>query len=63
MANELIKKVAVSAVAGFVSAFMVDLDKWKQADANATFDWSLALKRWLIGALGGVFTALGLQGV
>lgn len=63
MANELIKKVAVSALAGFISALMIDLDKWKHADANAKFDWALALKRWLMGALGGVLTALGLQGV
>ena len=56
--NELVKKVIAGAVSGFVSAVLVDLDKWKQS-ALDVFDWKLAIKRYFMGAVTGAVTAAG----
>jgi hypothetical protein len=37
---------------------MVDLDKWKTS-IDAQFDFKLAAKRWLAGAVSGAAAALG----
>ena len=60
--DQLIKKVIASALAGFLGAVVVDLDKWKTADSDH-FDWKLALKRWIQGAVTGAITALGMNAV
>ena len=58
--NELIKKVVAGALSGFVSAFLVDLNAWKSNEAMEHFNWALAIKRWLAGAVSGALTGLGL---
>lgn len=60
--DQLIKKVIASTLAGFLGAVVVDLDKWKTADSDQ-FDWKLALKRWIQGAVTGAITALGMNAV
>ena len=58
--NELLKKVIAGALSGFVSAFLVDLNAWKSNDAIEHFNYALAIKRWLAGAVSGALTGLGL---
>ena len=60
--DQLIKKVIASTLAGFLGAVVVDLDKWKTADSDQ-FNWKLALKRWIQGAVTGAITALGIGAV
>jgi hypothetical protein len=60
--DQLIKKVIASTLAGFLGAVVVDLDKWKTADSDQ-FNWKLALKRWVQGAVTGAITALGIGAV
>jgi hypothetical protein len=57
--NELIKKVVAGALSGFVSAFLVDLNAWKSNEAMEYFNYALAIKRWLAGAVSGALTGLG----
>ena len=58
--NELAKKIIAGALSGFVSAFLVDLNAWKSNEAMEHFNWALAIKRWLAGAVSGALTGLGL---
>ena len=58
--NEQVKKVIAGALSGFVSAFLVDLNAWKSNEAIEHFNWALAIKRWLAGAMSGALTGLGL---
>ena len=57
------KKIIAGAVAGIVSAAVIDIDawaKWKADDHDgAAFDWGVAVKRWVSGAVSGVLAALG----
>ena len=57
--NELLKKIIAGALSGFVSAFLVDLNAWKSNEAMEHFNWALAIKRWLAGAVSGALTGLG----
>jgi hypothetical protein len=57
--NELLKKVIAGALPGFVSAFLVDLNAWKSNEAMEHFNWAVAIKRWLAGAVSGALTGLG----
>jgi H+/Cl- antiporter ClcA len=58
--NELVKKIIAGALSGFVSAFLVDLNAWKSNEAMEHFNWALAIKRWLAGAVSGALTGLGM---
>jgi hypothetical protein len=58
--NELVKKIIAGAFSGFVSAFLVDLNAWKSNEAMEHFNWALAVKRWLAGAVSGALTGLGM---
>jgi H+/Cl- antiporter ClcA len=58
--NELLKKIIAGALSGFVSAFLVDLNAWKSNEAMEHFNWAVAIKRWLAGAVSGALTGLGL---
>jgi hypothetical protein len=58
--NELVKKVVAGALSGFVSAFLVDLNAWKSNEAIEHFNYALAIKRWLAGAVSGALTGLGM---
>ena len=56
--NIIVKNIIVGAFSGLLSAIMVDLDKWKTS-IDAQFDFKLAVKRWLAGAVSGALTGLG----
>lgn len=56
--NELSKKLISGAVSGFIAAFLVDLNAWSKSDG--AFDWGLAIKRWLAGAISGAVGAFGM---
>jgi len=53
-----LKKIVAGAVSGFLGAFVVDLNAWKKA--TGSFDWGLAAKRWVSGAVSGAMAALGM---
>lgn len=55
--NELGKKVIAGAVSGFISAALVDLHAWVKSEGS--FNYALALKRWIAGAISGALGALG----
>lgn len=52
------KKIIAGAVSGFVGALVTDLHAW--STGGGSFDWILALKRWIAGAITGATTAAGL---
>lgn len=57
------KKIVAGAVAGFVSALVIDVNAWSKTDLGTgkkRFDWMLAFKRWVAGAVSGVVVASGL---
>jgi hypothetical protein len=56
--NIIVKNVIVGAFSGLLSAIMVDLNAWKLSP-NPDFDFKLAAKRWLAGAVSGAAAALG----
>lgn len=57
------KPILGGALTGFVSAFLIDLDAWKMAPKDSKFDWSLAVKRWLAGAISGALAGAGLGSI
>jgi hypothetical protein len=52
------KKIGIAALGGFLSAVVVDLGKWKQTP-DLKYDWLLALKNWLAGAVTGAVAGMG----
>ena len=56
--NELMQKAISGALSGLLAAAIVDIDAWKQ---TGKFDWALASRRWLAGAVFGASSALGLN--
>jgi len=46
------------AMCGFLGAVCIDLDAWKRAPKDSKFEWDLAIKRWIAGAVIGVTAAL-----
>lgn len=57
-----INKIVSGALAGAVSAAVVDLDafkKWQTVKEFQTFDWKLAALRWLKGAVFGALAGAG----
>jgi hypothetical protein len=61
--NDTLKRMIVGAVSGFVSAFLVDLNAWLKSGEDTKFDYVLAIKRWVAGAVSGLATSLGLGGL
>jgi hypothetical protein len=53
-----VKKLVAGAVSGFVGAAVVDIHAWSQSEGK--FDWVLAFKRWIAGAVSGVAAAMGI---
>ena len=56
------KAIIAGAVAGFVSALVVDLNAWskhKSKNEDDKFSWNLAVKRWMAGGATGAATAAG----
>jgi hypothetical protein len=45
---------------GFLGAVMFDLQKWNEA-VGFSFDWKIALVRWVKGAVAGALGALGVS--
>lgn len=52
------KSLIAGAVSGFLSAFLVDLNAWKKSPGVA-FNWSLAIQRWILGAVTGAYGGSG----
>lgn len=61
--TEVGKKVVAGALSGFVSAFLVDINAWLKSGEDTKFDFKLALKRWVAGAVSGALTGLGFGGL
>lgn len=59
--SELTKKLVAGAVSGFLAAFVVDINAWSKSDQE--FNWGLAVKRWIAGAVSGATAALGMSGI
>lgn len=55
-----IKKIVATAIASFLGAVITDIDKWKKSESDK-FDWELAIKRWVKGAILGAMTGLGME--
>lgn len=57
------KAILAGAVSGFTAAFVTDLHSWSKStpkgEPNAPFDWGLAFKRWVAGAVSGAAAAAG----
>jgi len=51
------QKVLLGALSGFAAAFVVDVNAWAKSGGKP-FDWLLAGKRWVAGAVSGAATAL-----
>lgn len=51
------RNLIAGAVSGFLAAFVVDLNAWSKT--SGAFDWLLAFKRWVAGAVAGATAALG----
>lgn len=58
---ELTKKLIAGTVSGFLAAFVVDIHAWSRS--SDAFDWGLAVKRWVSGAVSGAVAAFGVQGL
>ena len=52
------KNVIGGAVSGFLAAVLVDVDAWRKS--SGAFDWGLALKRWVSGAIAGALAGAGI---
>lgn len=64
--NNIIVKIIIGALTGFLSSALTDLDAFKKAkDFNilAKYNWTLAVQRWLMGAVSGAMLGLGLESV
>lgn len=53
-----IKLIIAGALGGFLAAVAVDINAW--AKTNEPFDWGLAARRWIAGAISGAAGAVGL---
>lgn len=54
------KLIIAGATSGFLSAFVVDLNAWSKYNGSK-FNWNLAFKRWVAGAVTGAIAATGLS--
>ncbi len=54
-----LRRAVVGALAGLLSAAVVDVNAWAKAEGK--FEWGLALKRWVAGAVTGATAALGVS--
>ncbi len=55
------KKIVAGAVSGLVTAVLIDINAWSKAPSGSPFDWKLAFKRWVAGAVSGATAALGVD--
>lgn len=58
-----IKLIIGGGLTGFLSAAIVDINAWSKStpkgEKNTAFDWGLAFRRWVAGAITGATTAAG----
>lgn len=54
------KQILAGAVSGFAAAFVVDLQAWSKVKADEAFDWGIAFKRWVSGAVSGATAGFGM---
>ena len=57
------KKIIAGATSGLVAAFLIDVHAWQSDASGSKFDWGLAIRRWITGAISGGMTAAGLTQV
>lgn len=55
------KMIVAGALGGFLAAVAVDIHAWSKTEGD--YDWGLAVKRWVAGAVAGAAGALGFGGV
>lgn len=53
-----LKMILAGALGGFLAAVAVDINAWSKSDDP--FDWGLALKRWVAGAVSGATAGFGI---
>lgn len=51
------KTIIAGALGGFLAAVAVDVNAWAKSDKP--FDWGLAFKRWVAGAIAGASGGVG----
>lgn len=59
-----IQNLIAGAVAGLLAAIIVDLNAYKhavEAGLGYSFDWRLALGRWVTGIISGALAGLGIS--
>ena len=54
------EKIITGAVAGLLAAVTVDVNAWKSYPDDKPYNWAVAFKRWIAGAVTGAVAALGL---
>lgn len=54
------KLIIAGALGGLLAAIAVDVNAWAKSDPALPFDWGLAVKRWVAGAMSGAAGAFGL---
>jgi len=52
------KKIIAGAISGFCGAALVDVHAWSKS--REPFDWGLAVRRWVAGAVSGATAGFGL---
>lgn len=60
MNDDFLNQLIRGAVGGFVGALAVDVNAWSKT--NERFDWGLAVKRWLAGAMTGLASSIAMSG-
>lgn len=58
MITGAMRSIIAAAVGGFLAAMVVDINAWSRSDGQ--FDWGLAAKRWVAGAITGALSGLGI---
>lgn len=56
-----IRKLIAGAASGLLAAVVVDVQAWSRS--GGAFDWGLAFKRWVSGAVSGAVAAMGIGAV
>lgn len=54
-------QILANALSGFLAAVLVDVNAWKADPNGASFDFRVAIPRWLMGALSGLTVGYGTQ--